>query len=211
MQNKSFHPGRLESLLLAAALLGAAGCTHTAKINVTPTHLPSVAGQPKSPVHAALVLDPEFSDFQYHFKLMGDTFVFPMGPSLNLYARNVVEHVFGQVTVHASPEAAANSADAILIPRALKADSSMGIWAWDDRSQSLIVEWTLKDAENQNVLWVKPIEGKGIETGGNLFTAKSHEKKLFQKLFDDLSLKTFEALKSSPEIMRLQGGGRASQ
>lgn len=191
----------LPAVVLASALLATAGCTHTAKIKVVPTQLP--AAQAKLPGRAALVLDEEFNSFQYQFKMMGDTFVYPVGPSLNQYARNVVEHAYSRITVVPTAEAAVGHADAILVPKALKADQSHGVWAWDDRRFSLIVEWTLKDGQNRNVLWVKPIEGKATETGGNLFTGKSHERKLFQKLFDHLSLKTYEALTHSSGTQNL--------
>lgn len=189
--------------LLVLAVGAATGCTHTTKINVSPTQLPA---QGKSPARAALVLDSELKDFKYQFGMMGDKFVYLLGPSLEQYARNVVGHAFSAVTVHSTAQEAADKADTVLIPKAIKADQSSGIWAWDDRNLILVVEWTLKDARNQSVLWLKPIEAKATETGGNLFTYKSHERKLFQKLFDDLNVKTFEALMSSPEIMRLNNG-----
>jgi len=188
-------------LLLALA----SGCTHTftAKITVKPTDLR--AGQ-KMPHRAALVLNQELADYKYEFQAMGITTVYPFGPALQDYARAVATHSFQEVQVAPSAEKAAemSTADLVLIPRAVKADQSVGIYAWNKVHFTLVVEWAAKERAGQNTVWLKTITAEASEPMGNAFTGGKHWLVLEQKLFDDLSLKTQAAFQESPELRAKQ-------
>jgi hypothetical protein len=194
--NKLRHLGRCLPFLVALATLPA--CTHTAKINVKPTALPSHA---RHAARAALVLDDSLSKYQFEFKMAGDKFVFPFGPALTGYAKNVSQHCFSKVTTYPTGEAATGQdADLILHPRALKAEHASGMMAWSDRKLTLQVEWVARDRSNKNTVWLQSFTAEGVNSAGNLFTGKKHEEVLYQRLFDDLSLKTVEAIQNSPEL-----------
>ncbi len=163
-----------------------------------PTLLP--AGQ-VLPHHAALVLNQEYANYKRQFSVLGDTWIYALGVPLQDYARQLATKSFQHVEVVSSEEkAAATSADLILIPRAVKSDNSIPVWAWENINITFVMEWTAKDRATQNTIWLKTITGNASETGGNAFTQKKHERILYQKLFDDLSLKTYQAFQDAPEL-----------
>lgn len=188
---------RILPVLLVLAL--ATGCTHVRPIKVHPTPLPNGAVLPH---HVALVVDKSLGDFKYDFSNMGDTWVYPFGIPLQSYARQLASKCFQQVDVVDSVEqgAALNSADLILIPHAVKCDRSLPVWAWDDINLTLVVQWTARDRATQHTVWLTTITGESTETGGNAFTQGKHERILNQQLFDDLSLKTFNAFQQAQEL-----------
>jgi hypothetical protein len=190
----------LKQCLFAALLLTfASGCTHLMPVSVQTTTLPT--GQ-VLPHHVALVLNEEYSNYKYEFHAAGDTWVHNFGPALQDYSRNVVGKSFKQMEVVPSEKKAASqtSADLILIPRAVKCDNSIPVWAWEDVNLTLVVEWTAKDRASQNTVWLKTITANASEAGGNMFTQGKHDRILNQKLFDDLSLKTYNAFQEAPEL-----------
>ena len=191
-------------LLLLSALLGlTSGCVHSMRVNVKPTMLPACD---KSPAHIALVMDKDFTEYKHTMKMMGDSFVSALGPPLQEYAKNVTQHVFAEVTIHPTAADAVGKADAILIPRVTKLDESYGLWAASKHQVVLIMEWNLKDRNNQKDLWLDSIDAHGEGKMGNGFNYKSHHLEVMQKLFDDLSAKTQKALLESPEIQQLRSG-----
>jgi hypothetical protein len=187
-------------LVLPALLCVTSGCAHTMQVNVKPTMLPACD---KSPARIALVLDRDFTEYKHTMRSMGDSFVSPLGPPLQEYAKNVTQHVFTEVFVHPTAAEAAGKADAILIPKVTKLDESYGLWAASKHQMVMIMEWTLKDRDNQKDLWLDSIDARGEGKMGNGFTYKGNHLKILQHLFDDLSVKTQKALLESPEIRQL--------
>jgi len=177
----------------------ASGCTFNMPIAVVPTTLPD--GQ-VFPHHAALMLSQEYTNYTYKFEAMGTTIVHPLGPALANYATNVVSKTFQQVEMvpNGAAAEALTSADLILIPRAVKCDLSVPPWAWDNEIMTLVVEWTVKNRTSQNTICLKTITANAQEKAGNGHTMKKHDLKLKQKLFDDLSLKTYKAFQEAPEL-----------
>jgi hypothetical protein len=190
-------------LVLAALLCVTPGCTHTMKVKVKPTAL---AACDKSSARVALVLDKDLTEYKYTRHTMGDSFVSPLGQPLQDYARNVTQHVFTEVSVHPTSAEAAGTADAILIPKVAKFDESYGLWAASKHQVVLIVEWSLKDRDNQKDLWLESIDARAEGKMGGIFNYKGKYLKVMQKLFDDLSAKTQKAFLESPEIKRLGTG-----
>jgi len=188
----------IQLLSLGGLLVALPACTHLEKVNVKPT--PLAAGT-KLPARAALVLDDAFTKHQFETKAMGDKWIFPFGPALEEYAKNVSAHCFAKVTTYPSPGAAAGQdVDIILHPKALKTEQAMGVMAWSDRKFVLQVEWVARDRANKNTVWLQGITGEGVNQAGNMFTGKRNQDILFQRLFDDLSRKTVEAIQNSPEL-----------
>jgi len=197
MNTKNFAncPNSLASLLLLTLV---AGCTHVAPMSVRPTSLPT--GE-KLLLHATLVLSKDFTEFKQQFSMMGDTFVYPLGEPLGDYARHVTEASFRQVEIAPTVEQALQStpSDILLIPRAVKADQSLGFLRTDQARFTLVIEWVAKGRAAQNTVWIRTITGDASETKGVGFSGY-HQQILMQKLFDDLSLKTQEAFQKAPEL-----------
>jgi hypothetical protein len=198
----------VRSLAGVCLLALATGCTHMMPVAVQPTAL---TGDNKLPLHAVLVLNKELTDFKHEYHMEGDTWVYPFGPALQDYARQVAGASLRQVDEAGSTDAAlANpNADIVLIPRPVKADQSLGVMAWSKVNFTLVVEWTALDRASKNTIWLKTITADATETEGNLFSGKAHEKILMQKLFDDLSIKTHDALVNSPELRGSAGNPSA--
>jgi hypothetical protein len=173
------------------------------RVNVKPATL---AACDKSPARIALVLNKDFTEYKHTMSMMGDTYVSPLGPPLQEYAKNVTQHVFSEVSVHTTAAEAAGKADAILIPKVTKVDESYGLWAASKHQVVMIVEWNMKDRDNQKDLWLDSIDAHGEGKMGGVFNYKSKHLKVMQTLFDDLSAKTQKALLESPEIRQLGTG-----
>lgn len=194
--------------LVLPALVGlTSGCAHTMRVNVNPATL---APCEKSPARIALVLNKDFTEYTHTMHMMGDSYVSRLGPPLQDYAKNVTQHVFTEVSVHPTAAEAAGKADAILIPKVVKFDESYGLWAASKHQMVMIMEWNLKDRDNQRDLWLDSIDARGEGRMGNLFNYKNNHLKLLQSLFDDLSAKTQKALLESAEIKQF-GRGVARQ
>ena len=118
----------------------------------------------------------------------------------------MTQHVFSEVSVHPTAAEAAGKADAILIPKVTKFDESYGLWAASKHQMVMIMEWTLKDRDNQKDLWLDSIDARAEGKMGNVFSYKSNHLKVLQRLFDDISAKTQKALLESPEIKQLGTG-----
>ena len=190
--------------MLAILILAlASGCTHINPVTVYSTALPTV-GQ-LLPHRAALVLDQDFSNYKQQFTDHGDMCIRPMGIVLQDYARNVASKSFQQVDAVPSAEQgfALTSADLVLIPRVVKTDCSLPVFSFEKIRQTIVVEWTAKDRASQNTIWLKTITANSEAVVGSIFTGKEQDHILYQKLFDDLSLKTQKAFQ---EAIEFRGG-----
>ena len=200
--DRLLHNRSLILFALVLVLVPACTSTRVMEVNVNrPTGATSNTSS-KAPLKVALVIDAALHHYKYHFKFAGDD-IYPFGEALCTYAQDTVRNAFEEVFICGSLDEAKNRADAILIPKAVKSDRVMGMWAWDGNSWILIVEWTMKDPSGHNTLWMTTIEGRAWEPGGTSLTIKSRERALIQSVFDDLYLKTAQAFSESPEIKRL--------
>jgi hypothetical protein len=192
--NRLFAAG----FLAVTIFIFAGGCTHSINISPQPTAL---APREKLPLRADLVLDKGLTDYSYQLHMMGDTWDYHFGPPLRDYARRVAGASFRAVNEVASADKAYAdaSADIFLIPRAVKAEESMGLLAMNDVHLTLVVEWRAED-RTRNSIWLKTITANATEVEGNVFTGDKHRKILMQKLFDDLNAKTHEAIHNAPEL-----------
>lgn len=191
------------TLFCLSFLAFATGCTHMIPISVQPTVLPSSG---KLPIHVVVVLNKDLAEYKHEYSLEGDTFVYLYGQPLQSYARQTANASFKQVDEATSTEEAFTntSADIVLVPRPVKADQSFGLATWSKVNLTLVIEWKALDRVNKNTIWLKTITADASETQGNLFTGKKHFGILTQKLFDDLSLKTYSAFQEAPELRSTQ-------
>lgn len=188
-----------QSISAILVLTLASGCTHLKTVSVQPSPLPT--GQ-LLPHHVALVLDQQLADFKNKYYRGEDNFVDSIGVPLQDYARQVAAKSFQQVDVVPSVEKAAalTSADLILIPQGVKSDISIPVWGWDNDNLTLVVKWTVKDRASQNTFWLTTITANSSEPMGSVFSADKNQRILYQKAFDDLSLKTYNAFQEAPEL-----------
>ena len=119
---------------------------------------------------------------------------------LQNYAREVTGKSFQQIEVVPSVEKAAalTSADLILIPRAVKSDVSIPVGGFSKENLTFVVSWTAKDRATQNTVWLATITANATEKKVNVNW--HHGGKLYQGLFDDLSLKTYSAFQEAAEL-----------
>lgn len=191
------HRIAVEPLIVACILALTCSCTHRRAVVVQPTALPAV--QPL-PHHVALVLDQELADYKHEYNEGGDTFIYSFGTPLQDYARQVTTKAFRQVEVVPSVEKAAEvtSADLILIPRAVKSDVSIPVWARGEETLTFVVSWAAKNRATRNTVWLTTLTAHGTESKWNVNVHNGG--KLYQTLFDDLSLKTLNAFQEAPEL-----------
>jgi hypothetical protein len=175
------------------------GCsTPLHKISVQQTSFP--VAQPL-PHHPVLVLDKELTDYQFKAG-----YVYPLGVAFQDYAHNVTGKCFNHVDEAASMDQAFadSSADMVLVPRVVKMDRSLGMYAWHNQNVTLVMEWVAKDRASQKTVWLKTITANASEPIGTIGTDANHRRILMQKLFDDLNAKTFEAFQHAPELRGAQ-------
>lgn len=166
------------------------GCTHTTKVRVASTARIASPASTKIPVHVGLMLRGPYTSYTHSMSRMGDSFVTPLGPALRQEAVSLCEQTFQQVTVSTNGVVPAG------VTWVLTPDVHRCACAWSVSKEimfTMLVEWTLRDASNEKVLWVATVDGQ----------ATDREKKVFQKLFDDLAAKSYAAFRESPEIKRL--------
>jgi hypothetical protein len=185
------------SIFAVLVLAMAGGCTHLNTVSVQTAALP--AGR-LLPHHVALVLDQDLADYKHEYHEGGDTFIYSFGPSLQDYARQIAAKSFQQVDVVSSVDQASalTSVDLILIPRAVKSDVSIPVYGFDNENLTFVVSWSAKDRATQNTVWLTTITANGIESKWNVNLHGGG--KLYQNLFDDLSLKTYNAIQAAPEL-----------
>jgi hypothetical protein len=177
--------------LVAVLGLFAVGCTHTAKVRVQSTARIMDPAAAKIPLHVALMLEDRFCTYSSVSSMgPGDTFVYPLGPALRQSAVSLCEQSFQRVTISTN-EVVPAGVDAVLTPELYRTG-----FARTSRVHlrfTILVQWTLREPENRNVLWMTTVDGQGADV----------EKRVFQLLCDDLTAKSYRAFQNSPEIRRI--------
>lgn len=194
------EPSRRTLLPLGALLLACAvGCVETTKVKIS--HEPSAAlsGTSRSPRTAALVITPELREHSCRIRLVGGSRIYPLGEHMVLYAREVAAALFAQVNEFASEADAAGKGDVILIPRMVKSSISGPV----PMETLLRAEWTIKDRNGQETLWVANAEGTG-SVKPKILGVGTAERKSWQQAYDQLMAGTAEVLNEAlaPGIAR---------
>ena len=187
------------SAALGCALALACGCTHLRSVTVRQAALPEGAHLPH---HVALVLNQELADYKHVYHEGGDTFIYAFGPPLQDYARQVATKSFQQVEVVPSLESAAAlpAVDLILIPRPIKSSVSIPVSGLKNEYLTFVVSWTAEERATRNVVWLATITANSEEE--KVHVNWHHGGQLYQRLFDDLSQKTYRAFQDAPELRR---------
>ena len=177
---------RMPVLLL---LLGFSGCVpQIKKVQVSSIPAVAVPSGRKIPMSVTLLIDESYSTYSHTFRNIGDPWVYPLGPALSRYAISICEQVFESVTIR-SNNIGASTSGFVLTPRVWRSALAPA----NNYQLTVLVEWTLRDNQNKNILWVATIDGTA---------SQRTDRKLFQPLIDDLTIKTGQALLQSEEIRR---------
>ena len=180
---------RYALILFALAAHLATGCTHNMKLKVKDAARIGVPLTEKVPMHVGLMLNTNYTALSFMWdNHMGDKFFFPFGPVLKTNAMRVCEAAFTQVTVSTNGVVPAG-VDAVLTPEMHKVGFGVGRKVMF----TLLTEWTLRDRDNRNILWMTTAAGMATNDFG----------KVSQQLLDDLSTKQYRAFTTAPEIRRL--------
>ena len=147
-----------------------------------------------------LCLTDEFRATKWEKHSMGDTFVIAIGDQLAKNASELSDILFKDVVVTNTPATGGTRrVDAIVTPRVVAIEKSMGATAFGESIFTVVLEWKLEDAQN-NMIWIDSIKGEGRATTGNIFTHKSNAEEQVEMLLKDLFSKSFQAIRASPEI-----------
>ncbi|MBI3879838.1 MAG: hypothetical protein HY301_07205 [Verrucomicrobia bacterium] len=194
----------LSVFLFTLIVICSTGCTEVHTMPVKAMVFAQGAGEHKIPLNVILLLDKKWLNYTYSYQWGAGRHEYPLGKVLENYAKSVTQQTFQSVTREVDATATDGKAVVTLEPRIAKADEVFaGLSAWAKRKVVFQVEWTMRDANSKKIVWLATIDGQAEYPIGTLLSMNSNERKLYQMLFDDLSLKTVKAFKDAPEIRSL--------
>lgn len=175
---------RILLITFVCSVFTISGCTHIIKVpDYSLQSQPAVfAVDRKIDLNIALIQSEALRTAKWEMSMQGDTFIMEVGPQLTKNSRELASLLFTNSVVTDIPKSAA-SVDAYLTPRVIAVERTM-----------IILEWKLQDP-HQNLVWIDTIKGeiKAPDT-------RSKEEANRSPLLEDLFRKSFQAIKSSPEI-----------
>ena len=175
----------LFGIALACAILTMTGCTHVVKVpDYSLQNQPAVfAVDKKIDLNIALVQNDALRKAKWEMTMQGDTFIMEVGPQLTKNSNELASLLFKNVAVTDIPKSVGRI-DAYLTPRVVAVERTM-----------IILEWKLQDP-NQNLIWIDTMKGESSAPGAR----PKEEGTNRSPLLEDLFRKSFQAMKSSPEI-----------
>lgn len=155
----------------------------------------------KYPFEAILVLTPEqCSEESKKGGLVGGKEKYRMGELLCPTAESTVKQVFEKYTrVETFPENGSTPGKVVLTPKFVDLEVAK---TFGKRKMVLLVEWTARD-ESGKVFWVQTVEGNAQEKTGNIVTSGSHRRKMLEAIRKDLTDKSVQAMRQSPQFQKL--------
>ena len=193
---------RLSVYVITAGAFLASGCSHN--YSIPDVSLRNQGGEyvmeKKIDLVVNLCLTDEFRATKWEKHSMGDTFVIDIGDQLAKNVSELSDILFKDVVVTDTPSTGrARRVDAIITPRVVAMERTMGATAFGESIFTVVLEWKLEDDQN-NMIWIDSIKGEGRAATGNIFTHKSNAEKQVEMLLKDLFSKSFQAIRASPEI-----------
>ena len=188
---------RFAGILLICLL---AGCTPTLVVYKAPETIsvpyPNVK---KIPLTVELRLNEELLGAQWtHGRV-----VIPLGAVLSEQAESMSRKLFTGLNVAKSAaDGAPTKSDAILSPKPVAIERTLGATAFSDSVLTVVLEWTMKDA-NGRLVWVDATKGHGVANTGNAFTHSSNATDQIGALVKDLFLKSYRLISGAKEIRAL--------
>lgn len=195
------NPNASARVLSAFSVLGAlllSGCTHN--YDIPETVYSQGGGVELLPLSVDLRIDDAFSNTQWRQEMLGDVFILELGPALARNAENTAREAFSSVTVsNAETGSIADGMDAVLRPRVVLLERSIGATAFGEQVTTLALEWSLMDAGGE-LIWIETVRGEGRATSGNIFTHRANTREAMDLLLADLFSRSYQAIVSSSEV-----------
>lgn len=190
---------RFAGILLICLL---AGCTPTLVVYKAPETIsvpyPNVK---KIPLTVELRLNEELLGAQWTHECK--CVVIPLGAVLSEQAESMSRKLFtGLIVAKSAADGAPTKSDAILSPKPVAIERTLGASAFGDSVLTVVLEWTMKDA-NGRLVWVDATKGHGVAKSGNAFTYKSNATDQIGALVKDLFLKSYRLISGAKEIRAL--------
>ena len=183
---------------ITIAFLITAGCTHYSKVpDYSLRNQPNIAIDNKINLSVALFQNEEFQKAKWEINVAGDTWLLEIGQQLAKNSNELALILFKNVIATDAATGKTNGRiDALLTPRLVAIETSLGAKRGDDIITTIVLEWKLEDNKN-NLIWIDTVKGEGRSTvpGGDGEDANT-------MLLDDLFRNSFQAMKSSPEIRK---------
>lgn len=190
-------------VVVGAILASCMGCTNNYEVRPEPlTEWPS---HEKLDMGVQLVLTPEFCNAKYEKSMMGDRYVYPLGPALANNAEAMARQAFREVKVDRASSATAGDM-ATLTPSVTHADLSFAMTVFEPVPMTCDVLWTLCDPQGRT-LWAETVRGQCRHPLGNMYTHYSEARTRADKLMKDLFQKSLTTITTSPEFRRLAKPG----
>ncbi len=193
---------RFAGILLICLL---AGCTPTLVVYKAPETIsvpyPNVK---KIPLTVELRLNEELLGAQWPRECLSDKcVVIPLGAVLSEQAESMSRKLFtGLIVAKSAADGAPTKSDAILSPKPVAIERTLGATAFSDSVLTVVLEWTMKDANGRPV-WVDATKGHGVAKSGNAFTHSSNATDQIGALVKDLFLKSYRLISGAKEIRAL--------
>ena len=183
---------RLKVIYLICALSIMVGCTHVSKVPDYSLHSQrnDYDLEKKIDLNIALVQNEALRTAKWEVSHAGDTWLMEIGPQLAKNSNELASILFKNVTV--TDISKSNSrVDAVLTPRVVTIERA---YAGKDEGviTTIVFEWKLQDRD-QNLIWIDTIKG-------NSKASLRQDEDGNRLLLQDLFRKSFQSIKSSPEI-----------
>jgi hypothetical protein len=146
----------------------------------------------------ALVLTEELRNAEW--ENVGTGYILPFGEHLAQNSEVLTRTLFSEVVVHKElPGPAAEDFAAVLIPRMMFVEQSLGIWKWNASTITMALEWTLTDQQG-TIVWVDTVKGTGSTETGNAFTGRDRMRERAGLVIEDVFRKSFDAISQAQAI-----------
>jgi hypothetical protein len=180
--------GRAAMLVLVAGVASFMTGCKTFTIDAPPTARIKNVSDKKIALSIGLMLDSRYNT--NHVLIRDGGVSYPFGPALRQQGISLCEQSFEKVIVSTNGVVPAGM-DAILTPEMHRCGIGLSFGGKEDIV--MLIQWTLRAGDNQNILWMATVDGHGNEG----------RPKVYEMLFDDLANKSYQAFRESPEIQRL--------
>jgi hypothetical protein len=173
-----------------------------ALVSVTAAAQTAPLSDPKLPLHATLVLTPEFCATKItkgSWATIKETF--EVGKIACLELEPALGRVFSRVTLVTAPPAAPDG-QVVLLPRFVDLAANTTMSAFSDREMDVLLEWTVKDMSGKTV-WIETVQGTSKHHMGNLFTHGKNVKLIVKDSVKDAAEQSASKMLSSPELRKL--------
>lgn len=186
--------------LLAASCTALTGCVGNISPKITAATFPTLsatAGQ-RLPQKVAVLLPPEFSNYEQKLQRGFEGYSFHLGPALDAYAQSTAQSRFQTVQVVRGSEVPAETdVELVLTPSVRKAEVTSFVTIFDTQHLTVDVEWKLTRKGEAAPLWLETVEGSGEGKPLKPAVIESAIEDLWKKTVASFDkLRTLDALKA---------------